>query len=89
LEKAKRKYFQPISESESDGVEEDEQDSESESNDVQMKEAEGEEQNKQDTTSEVLDNGEENAMERKPWELEHKPVNLMRWKLQNRPQRTR
>jgi hypothetical protein len=69
LEKAWQDREQ-ISKPQSDDVQEGERESKSESNNVEMKEAEGE--NKQDTKSEVLDNGEENAMDKKPDEDEEK-----------------
>jgi hypothetical protein len=67
-----RKDLEQISKPQSDDVQEGERESNSESNDVEMKEAEGEAQNEQDTKSEVLDNGEENAMDKKPDEDEEK-----------------
>ena len=65
FEKACRKDLEQISKPQSNDVQEGERESKSESNNVEMKEAEGEEQNKQDTKSEVLDNGEENTMDKK------------------------
>ena len=71
-----------MSKSESAGVDEGEQELESESNDVKLKAAESEEQAKPqtedlaDTVNEVLDNGEENAMEMKLGKEEKKRPEL-------------
>jgi hypothetical protein len=66
LEEVMRVDLEQKSKPQSDDVQQGERESKSEWNDVEIKEAESEVQNKLDTKSEVPDNGEENAMDKKP-----------------------